>query len=162
MKTIFRSRWTGLLLLVGAATVFSAVPAQGLDYYYTNFDAALPPEFTSLVGFSREPIQTTNSPNFTDYKPFSPGSWLRTTSGTTQSATLTLTGLPAHDLIDLKFLIGTMDSIDSSDGPFEVKVDGTTVYSRKYGSAGGWNPGEPVLIVRQTQLGYNTGTDPWW
>ena len=148
--------------VIAACTGITPDSARALDYFYTNFNSSLPTEFTSVVGFSREAIETTNSPNYTDYLPFTSGSWLRTTSGTTQSATLTLTDLPVHDLIDLRFLIGVMDSIDSTDGPFEVKVDGATIYSREYGSGGSWDPGEPTLIVRQTQLGYHLGEDSWW
>ena len=52
-------------------------------------------------------------------------------------ATLTLTGLPPHDGLDLNFLLADIDSTDRE--PFVVRVDGTTVFNanfRKYTTRG--------------------------
>lgn len=157
---------TLVLAVLAGLIVWSAsvAPAAPLNYFYSDFNSSLPSQI-SLSNFQREAIETTNTPNYTSYLPFTAGSWLRTTSGTSQRATLTLTGLPTHDVLDLKFLLGALDSIDGppNDGPFVVKVDGSEVYSRNFGAGGSsYNPGEPVAIVRLTQLGYHGGTDPWW
>jgi hypothetical protein len=44
-----------------------------------------------------------------------------------------------------------------------VTVDGTTIFSQNFRAGGsGFNPGEPIALVRSVQLGGNLGTDPWW
>ena len=161
-------------LTVQISTVLNGSPADesfGVDNlrvrlknsYDANFDGGLPAEITAS-NLTIQSIEDRTPPDedYLDYG-FQPGKWLRTSAGGTQTATLTLTDLPLHNKIDLNFLIGTLDSIDGSDGPFEVKVDGETIWSQKYGSGGsGYNPGAPVELVRSKQLGGHLGTDPWW
>ncbi|MDZ7616778.1 MAG: hypothetical protein U1E05_07230 [Patescibacteria group bacterium] len=65
-------------------------------------------------GLRRHPVndQPEVPPETLDYG-FS-GNWLRTTSNNgAQSATLTLTDLPAHTHVNLDFLLAALDSIDS-------------------------------------------------
>lgn len=138
------------------------VDFRGVPYYQANFDSGLPSEFT-VTNFATSTVDSRPRPDldFLDYG--MSGNWLRTTNGGTQTATLTLTDLPGHSFIDLDFLLGTLDSIDSNDGPFEVKVDGETIFSQNFGPGGAsYDPGKPISLVRMTQLGGNLGPEDWW
>ena len=64
----------------------------------------------------------------------SPGVWEQTASGT---AKLEFKDLPAHQSIDIFFKLAAFDSFDNGqngnlDGPFEVAVDGATLFSHQF------------------------------
>jgi len=95
---------------------------------------------------------------------------------------LTLTGLPAHTSIDLKFLLAIIDTWDGSDSGsgafqpdyFNVRIDGTSVFRETIDhevlAAGTYsNPASGVLIAwgyrfearpNQNDIGFDMGLEP--
>lgn len=88
------------------------------------------------------------------------GSFLRYTTVALYPTTLTLTGLPAHDTVDLDFLLAVIDSWDGTE-LFKVSVDGTELFSHWFQLAQGDSsdyiapPG--ALLSRGTDLGFTGG-----
>jgi hypothetical protein len=76
---------------------------------------------------------------------FFTGNFLRNdtvTNGNSLATTITLTNLPAHDTISLRFLFAAIDSWDGvggAPGPdtFNVRIDGTIVFSGVFGQQSG-------------------------
>jgi hypothetical protein len=103
--------------------------------FSTDFDTTLPAEFSPGVatltgvqgyaGLGREGYQFG-------------GMFLRSPTG--NLITLTLTGLPAHDHINLDFLFAAIDSLDGTgtypEGDFfRVDVDGVTIFRESFANA---------------------------
>jgi hypothetical protein len=95
------------------------------------------------------------------------GSFLRNL--TNDDVTVTLTGLPAHDVVDLLFLFAAIDSWDGSSGSFPsgdfftVVVDGQIVFGESFeNSNAGYTqtfaapPGGE--LARKQDLGFSVGT----
>ena len=80
------------------------------------------------------------------------------------SATLTLTDLPAHDRLDLGFLLAIIDSWDGGTNDyFNVRVDGTTIFRESFSYEGlaqqSYVPPQGGLISSGTQLGFSSWND---
>ena len=87
------------------------------------------------------------------------GNLLRNQTNPPSFTTLTLTGLPSHDSIDINFLFAFIDSWDSTNGTpapdyFNVRVDGTSVLQITSANASG------NVTYGGTQLGF--GHYGWW
>ena len=85
--------------------------------------------------------------------------------GTSQGITVSLFDLPAHDSIDLSFLLALMDSWDGSAGEFNpldffnVTVDGVSVFSETFAffdpAAQSYVPPAGGELSRDVHLGFN-------
>jgi hypothetical protein len=88
---------------------------------------------------------------------------------TNDDVTVTLTGLPAHDVVDVLFLFAAIDSWDGSSGAFPsgdfftLKVDGQTVFGESFeNSNAGYTqtyvapPGGE--LARKQDLGFSVGS----
>lgn len=90
------------------------------------------------------------------------GSFLRSPGGNT--VTLSLVGLPAHDTLELDFLLAAIDSLDGAwlvppGDWFAVKVDGAVVFREAFANAGATNvqtyaPPAGVQLARNVDLGF--------
>jgi len=105
MKSILKL--LGLLLAVHGVIVPNAMAAKE-QVFYTNFDKSVPVQFTGIKTVS--PVQGYSGIG-KGSNSFS-GSFLRNTTNRPQNTTLTLTNLPAHNNIDLGFLLAVIDSWD--------------------------------------------------
>ena len=83
------------------------------------------------------------------------------------TTTLTLTGLPTHNSIDVEFLMAIIDSWDGTPnfpGPdfFNVRVDGTTVFWYTFAIQSGvsdYSPPPGGLLSGGTNLGFSSFND---
>ncbi|MBL8535175.1 MAG: FG-GAP repeat protein, partial [Betaproteobacteria bacterium] len=94
---------------------------------------------------------------------FASGSFLLNAAAGAESATrIVLTGLAAHDSIDLSFLLALVDGWGGVGGAdrFTVRVDGVDVFSEDMFAEGGtgYAPGTGVLLD-QGSLGFGAGRD---
>ncbi|MBM4301284.1 MAG: PEP-CTERM sorting domain-containing protein [Deltaproteobacteria bacterium] len=155
------------LIAVILACLVPAGAMAGTQIYFNDFDAAP----TVAPGVSAALAGVTTTTGVQGYAGLGPsgnqfgGNFLRNTStgNPASSTTLTLTGLPAHTSVNVNFLLGIIDSWDgygSGFGPdaFNVTVDGVSVFSQVFATAGGsmtYLPGSPVLLSSGTHLGFN-------
>ena len=136
----------GLVAPAGAATtVFS-----------TGFESGLPPEF-SAPGSVIEGVQ--------GYSGLGPagrqfgGVFLRYTSVPLYTTKLTLRGLPAHDHLSVKFLLGLIDSWDGVE-LMQIRVDGALLFNHWFqlatGDSSDYYPPPPgALLSKGTDLGFS-------
>src|SRR3989475_639253 len=122
--------------LDNVAVVLDSQTSNSRTVFATAFDGAVPPQFTggtleSVQGYAGIGVNgDTFGGNF----------YRNATAGNPAGKTrLTLTGLPAHQTIDLRFLLAIIDSWEGSttvNGPdrFTVTVDGQTRFSETFGS----------------------------
>jgi len=115
--------------------------------FYTDFNSGTPSQFSGFV--NTESVQGYNGLG-SGGNSFS-GNFLRNTSGGHVGGggflgapqirtTLTLTGLPAHNSIDLNFLLAVVDSWDGLYSPnspgqgdfFNVSINGNTIFSEAF------------------------------
>src|SRR5947209_20033051 len=146
----------------------SAAFAASVTVFNTNFNAGAPPEFSGVT--TTEGVQGYAGLG-TGLNVFS-GNFLRNTTGNNfgggpppLKTTLTLTDLPAHTSINLKFLLAIIDSWDG-DGCFagpdvlNVTVDGFSIFSHAFENSGcgiqDYVPPPGVELARRQQLGFNT------
>lgn len=151
-----------------AVCLFEAI--SGMTYgqttiFSTDFDTGVPAEISGVT--TTEFVQGYDG--YGECTSFG-GDFLRNTTGCpAQGTTLTLTGLPAHTSLDIRFLLAIIDTWDGQEtccGPdyFDVYVDGSLVFSASFkNSFGGGHPYSPppgVLLVEKVQLGFrSTGTN---
>lgn len=120
--------------IIGALALVQA-QATPLIVFNNNFNGALPSEISG-VGF------LASVEGYAGVGAFS-GNYLRNSSGAGSAIVLSLSGLPAHDSVDLDFLLAVIDSWDGDSGGccnpdhFNVRVDGTTVLTAGYTIFGG-------------------------
>ncbi len=129
-----------LLTLVWAVALLPLTASASITVFSWDFEGSVPTQLSGVV--TTESVQ-----GFAGLGPAGNqfgGNFLRnTTSGNPASATiLTLTGLPAHDKIDIAFLFAAIDSWDSTDGTikpdyFNVMVDGTVIFQPTFANASG-------------------------
>lgn len=153
------------ILLTALIAILALAPnARGTVVFTTDFNSGLPAEFSgtanSIVGVQ----------GFSGLGPagnkFS-GNLLRNDSAPPLITTLTLTGLPAHSSIDVEFLMAIIDSWDgipNFPGPdlFNVRVDGTTVFSHIFAVQSGvsdYGPPPGGLLSGGTNLGFSGYND---
>ncbi len=90
----------------------------------------------------------------------------RNAAAPAQPTTLTLTNLPAHDSVSIKFLLAIIDSWDGDGGnpgpdSFNIAVDGNTVFSHTFASASGSsNYNAPAgVFLGAGNFGFNSWND---
>lgn len=148
-------------------------------YFFTDFTGGAPPQFSGVT--TTEPVQGFAGLG-TAGNVFG-GDFLRNTTAASVPAggtasmrtTLTLTGLPAHQTIDLHFLFAAIDSWDtgSSGGPdfFEVEVDGMPIFRDNFANGAapnpdvqGYNPPPGVALSTRpfSDLGFSNAGDSAW
>ncbi|HEU4929794.1 MAG TPA: T9SS type A sorting domain-containing protein [Candidatus Krumholzibacteria bacterium] len=85
------------------------------------------------------------------------GSFLRYTSQELQTTTLVLTNLPAHDGVDVAFLLAVIDSWDGTE-LLKIAIDGVEVFSHWFqiaiGDASSYVAPAGGLLSSGTQLGF--------
>lgn len=163
-----------LVVCVGAA---SASPNIDLVVYSNNFDdpAIVAPGITAVLDgvVTVEPVQNysgVGSPG----NIFS-GDFLRNTTGGDPFGTpstptrITLTGLPNHTSVSVRFLLAIIDSWDGTllgccpeviPDFFTVLVDGVAVFDESFGFNGAtYVPPVGVLVVEGALLGFDPGGD---
>lgn len=143
-------------------------------YFQTGFDSGVPSEFSGIT--TTEPVNGYSAYGFN-------GQFLRNWSGTIWvdniqpiSTTLTLTNLPTHTSIDLNFMLAIINTWDGDAGPdiFNVKIDGTSIFSESFTNQGvsqSYSPPVGVQLTGSTltnltgagpavDSAYNMGLDP--
>ncbi|OLD93521.1 MAG: hypothetical protein AUI36_46790, partial [Cyanobacteria bacterium 13_1_40CM_2_61_4] len=122
--------------LDNVAVVLDSQTSNSRTVFATAFDGAVPPQFSggtleSVQGYAGIGVNGDT---------FGGNLYRNATTGNPAGKTrLTLTGLPAHQTIDLRFLLAIIDSWEGSttvNGPdrFIVTVDGQTRFSETFGS----------------------------
>jgi RHS repeat-associated protein len=134
--------------------------SSSTEVFASNFDSELPSEIQPGTA------TTTQVQGFAGLGPAGNqfgGGFLRSETG--NEVTLTLTNLPAHRALDLRFLFAAIDSLDGTgDFPagdfFEVAVDGTVIFSESFANAGlnqiqSYVSPPGVELARHVDLGFN-------
>jgi len=140
-------------------TPISISVTSGLEQvvFSSNFNGASLPSQFSGAGIL-EPVQAYNGRG-TAESSFG-GQFLRnSTSGNPAPATtLTLTNLPPHESLSLKFLLAIIDSWDGNNDDFIVTVDGVEVFNNTFRSNGA-NQSFPYptgsLLFRDEEVGFS-------
>lgn len=146
----------------------SAFSAQGISVYENNFDGT--ENFAGGVSGALSGVTTLAlvPTGYAGTGIFS-GMMLHNATGIGGSApaktTLTLSGLPSHDTIDIDFALAIIDSWDSSDGSpspdyFNVTVDGVSVFQETYANASGsvnYSDPDNTLVPTTGDLGFTGG-----
>ena len=86
------------------------------------------------------------------------------------ASVLTLTGLPAHDSIDLDFVLALLDGWDGdgAGGPdrFNVTVDGVSVFSHSLSNTPGkpqsYTPVTGIKLIENSDRGFGAGDDSFY
>lgn len=171
------SKLTHLAAALVLATSVTTVSAAPTLVFQTDFNGTLPAEIfpgTALL---------TGVQNYAGLGPLGNqfgGNFLR--SGTGNTVTLQLSGLPAHNTISLEFLFAAIDSLDGTGAfPagdfFKIVFDGLTLFSESFANAlpsqiQSYVPPAGVELARHLDLGfsgpgsfftdsaYNLGADP--
>lgn len=144
-----------MLVLTSAGTA-AARPATTV--FSTNFESGLPSEFTA-PGCQIEGVQGWSGlgPAGSAFG----GNFLRFSALTLSDTRLTLTGLPPHDRLDLRFMLAVIDSWDGTE-LFQVLVDGNLVFSHWFqlatGDASSYVPAPSALLSSGSNLGFTNGT----
>ncbi|MFO0857499.1 MAG: hypothetical protein U0640_09120 [Phycisphaerales bacterium] len=133
---MFQLRRQSLPLVAIAANLCAAsIACAGIELT-TNFESGIPSQVNPGVA------QLNGVQGFAGLGPIGrrfSGSFLRSPTGNT--VTVTLTNLPPHDLIDLRFLFAAIDSLDGTgstppQGDFlRVRVDGQQVFRESFANA---------------------------
>jgi hypothetical protein len=147
---------------LAAATALSPLPAlaaaQVTTVFSTDFSAALPPEFTA-PGSAIESVQGYAGLGPPGYQ-FG-GSFLRYNQMALHDTKLTLTGLPAHDHINVRMLLALIDSWDGTE-LMEIVIAGQLVFSNWFQLATGdttsYVPPPGTLLSAGTNLGFTGGS----
>ena len=155
-----RARGTLLAVCLGIILLHATVhPAAAQVVFSTDFESGLPPEM-SATGAVIEGVQGYAGLGVVD-RQFG-GSFLRYTSVPLYDTKLTLTGLPAHENLNLKFLLAVIDSWDGTE-LFQVLVDGNLLFSNWFQIATGdttsYAPAPPGAILSMgVNLGFSAGS----
>lgn len=145
-----------LSTLATLAFLTASAHAAPVQVFATDFEAGLPPEF-SAPGSVITGVQ--------GYAGLGPAgrrfnaSFLRYTSVPIYPTTLVVRGLPPHDHLSVKFLLGLIDSWDGTE-LMQVSVDGVMKFSHWFQLASGdttdYFPAPPGAILSMgTDLGFS-------
>src|SRR5262245_35004218 len=156
-------------LCLSLTALGSSAFAASVTVFTTNFNAGAPPEFSGVT--TTEGVQGYAGLG-TGLNVFG-GNFLRNTTGNLfgggappVKTTLTLTDLPAHTSINLRFLLAIIDSWDGVGcfaGPdiFNVTVDGVAIFSQAFDNSGcgiqTYVPPPGGELARRQQLGFSGG-----
>ena len=140
-----------VLLLLGFAA-----PAAATTVFSTDFESGIPPEF-SAPGSVLDGVQGYAGLGPTGRK-FG-GQFLRYTSVPIYPTKLTLRGLPTHDHLDVKFLLGLIDSWDGTE-LMQIRVDGVLLFNHWFqlatGDSSDYYPPPPgALLSKGVDLGFS-------
>jgi hypothetical protein len=140
-----------LLLSLGLAA-----PASGTTVFSTDFESGIPPEI-SAPGSVLTGVQGYSGLGPTGRK-FG-GQFLRYTSVPLFPTRIVLHGLPAHDHLSVKFLLGIIDSWDGTE-LLQVRVDGALLFNHWFqlalGDSSDYYPPPPgALLSKGTDLGFS-------
>lgn len=150
-------------LLIFLSFIFSnTVLSASIQVFNTDFNGSLPAEINAGTA------QLTGVQGYDGLGPtgnqFS-GNFLRSATGNTIS--LSLTNLPTHDTISLKFLFAAIDSLDGTgtfpQGDFfKIVFDGNTLFSESFANAlasqtQSYTPPNNVELARRQDLGFTNG-----
>lgn len=138
-----------LILAASLGLGIPAVRAADLVAFTANFESGMPPEFSGAG--SVESVQSYSGVGPVG-NTFS-GSFLRNSTLPPQPTVLTLTGLPSHTSVDIRFLLALIDtwdgnfSVPSAPVPdhLEIKVDGNTVFDQTICNSNYPNPQQSYL-----------------
>jgi hypothetical protein len=145
-------------------SVVASPGALGAVVFSTDFNSGLPAEFSgaanSIVGVQSYAGLGPAGNMFS-------GDLLHNVSVPPVITTLTLTGLPAHDSLDVEFLMAIIDSWDGTanfPGPdfFNVRVDGNTVFSHTFAIQSGvsdYVPPAGGMLSGGSNLGFSGFND---
>lgn len=141
-----------------ALVVAASTPVLASEVFFTDFDTDLPTEISgagsavSVEGFDGiGNLGNTFAGNL--YR-----------NDTASATTLTLTDLPAHDRLSIRFLLAFIDSWDSDNGVpspdlFQVRVDGNLVLSITAANVSGSNTYGGMLIADLANYGFTGWPD---
>jgi VCBS repeat-containing protein len=146
-------------------TKSGAVPPQ--QVFFSNFNSGIPSQITGVgqsAGVQGYADEGTGTNTFT-------GNFLRNTadnqgSGAANPITLTLTNLPAHNAVDINFLLAIIDSWNGNTGQsspdfLNISIDGTTIFTESFDTADSqdqsYSSPSGVRLVDGEQLGFATG-----
>jgi hypothetical protein len=144
--------------MVGVGLLLAAhgVSAATLEYS-SDFEACSPCGFAGAGGIESTQGYATLHPAFGSL-------FLRNATGgnPAASSTLSLSGLAAHTQLELSFLLAVIDSWDGTapvDGPdaFNVKVDGTLVFSGTYTNFAGGEAYQGTRLFFAQDAGFSSG-----
>jgi hypothetical protein len=145
----------------GVLEVVLPVAPDAQDVFFTDFDTGIPAEFSGVTDL--ESVQGFSGLG-TNGNVIS-GQFLRNaTSGNPASgSTLTLANLPAHNSLDIEFLLAIIDSWEGGGGDgLAVILDGNVVFSESFHADPGsgsqsYTPPEGGLLSSGTDLGFSSG-----
>jgi hypothetical protein len=154
-----RRKWFGILVLVAALAMLPATAAASIQVFSENFEGVVSSQLSGVTTIE-------GTQGFAAYG-FGTKFLRNTTTGNpAQKTILTLTGLAAHDKIDINFLFGAIDSWDSTNGTarpdyFNVTVDGVLVFQPTFAIASGSVNYSNGLLngPNPTQLGFSSWND---
>ncbi|MHB1036317.1 MAG: Ig-like domain-containing protein [Pirellulales bacterium] len=142
--------------------VGTAADLGGARVFFTDFSAGAPAEFSGV----------TNTESVQGFAGLGPGAnvfgdlFLRNNVRPAEPTTLTLTNLPPHTSIDLKFLLAILDTWDSTDY-LTVVVDGKTVFVESFPLLGEPSPRYNAppgvqLLAKPVNLGFASSGESAW
>ena len=147
---------TALLLVAGISLGRGGPAAAGTTVFSTDFESGVPPEF-SAPGAFLDGVQ--------GYAGLGPpgrqfgGQFLHYVSLTIEPTTLTVRGLPPHDHLSVKFLMGIIDSWDGVE-LMQISVDNQLLFNHWFqlatGDSSDYYPPPPgALLSKGTDLGWS-------
>lgn len=154
--------------IVGACLIFASSAHAAVTVYSNDFDGSEAFGAGVAGGLSGITTTTATPAGYAGTGIFS-GSMLHNATFLTVGSdagrtTLTLSGLPTHDLIDVNFALAIIDSWDSTNGSpapdyFNVAIDGVVVFKPTFNNASGTNlyPDPDATFVASGALGFNSG-----
>jgi hypothetical protein len=157
-------KWFSILVLVAVVAMLPATAPASIVVFFETFDGVVSDKLSGVTA-------TEGTQGFFAYG-FG-GNFLRNTApgssvpgNPAQKTILTLTGLPAHDEIDINMQFAAIDSWDSTNGIsapdyFNVTVDGVLVFQPTFNNASGTvnYPNGLLNGPDPTQLGFSSWGD---
>lgn len=147
-------------ILISSLLISTAMPASAAALYRNDFDSGV--SVAAGVGYSF--IDPTNQLNQTTVGAWNAAGWAgnsyrNATAGNPASITqISFTGLAAHNVVSMSFIVGLLDSWDSRNGSpapdnFDIYIDGSLVASLTAANASGnvWDTGGGTELARCVQ-----------
>jgi len=146
-----------LLLMTVLCLVLNSSEARATLVFSTDFESGLPAEMTApgthIVGVQGWAGLGPTGNQFA-------GNFLRYDALTISDTKLVLSNLPAHDHVDVSFLLAVIDSWDGTE-LFKVSIDGVEVFSHWFqlatGDASSYLAPTGALLSSGIQLGFTNG-----
>jgi len=152
------THWRAAAAIVVLVSCPTAARPQGTVVFSTDFESGLPAQF-SAPGSQIEGVQGWAGLGPAGYQ-FS-GSFLRYSAQTLYDTQLSLSDLPPHESLDLRFLLAVIDSWDGTE-LLQVLVDGNLVFSHWFqlalGDTTSYVPAPGARLSAGTNLGFTSGS----